>query len=480
MKRVFAVAGVMAFLLSQAGMAATYYVATNGNDANSGSIDHPWKTVQKAANTLNAGDTVYVMNGTYHEVVSVTRSGTSSDPMTFRNYPGQAPVIDGAGQGAPSGVLVIQNCAHIRVDGLGIMNTDSVHQSGIWLWNADDVKVERCYVYNTYSSGIKVNWSSNIVVNENEIEKCCQSGSEENISIKLVSHDVVASRNYIHNTAKEGIDVKEGAYNVLVIGNYLHNVERQALYADAWDRPTYNIEYRDNIMHDCDFGMGACAEMGGLLSNVRFVNNLAYDCNGPGMFCKDWGGATPHPMQDIYYVNNTVYNCAWGWGAGMDIGTYEANNVVVRNNILSQCGIPVRVNREPISKIIEKNLCENTTGIDPNWCIQGMPRFVNAAGDDFHLRGDSNAIDTGTSADAPAVDIEGKARPMGGRFDIGAYERAMGDLDWDGNIDFADFAILGGQWQQGPGTPSGDISPYPGDGVVDWVDVTELARCWGR
>jgi len=35
------------------------------NDANTGAIDRPWKTITKANNTLVAGDTVYIKAGTY-------------------------------------------------------------------------------------------------------------------------------------------------------------------------------------------------------------------------------------------------------------------------------------------------------------------------------------------------------------------------------------------------------------------------------
>ena len=34
-----------------------YYVAPTGNDDNPGSVDYPWRTIQKAADTLTAGDT---------------------------------------------------------------------------------------------------------------------------------------------------------------------------------------------------------------------------------------------------------------------------------------------------------------------------------------------------------------------------------------------------------------------------------------
>ena len=51
---------------------STYYVASTGSDTAAGSAAAPWKTLQKAANTLAAGDTVHV---------TVVNPG--DDPHTF-------------------------------------------------------------------------------------------------------------------------------------------------------------------------------------------------------------------------------------------------------------------------------------------------------------------------------------------------------------------------------------------------------------
>ena len=42
---------------------ATFFVSTTGNDANPGTSSAPWRTIQHAANTVHAGDTVQVMSG---------------------------------------------------------------------------------------------------------------------------------------------------------------------------------------------------------------------------------------------------------------------------------------------------------------------------------------------------------------------------------------------------------------------------------
>lgn len=79
---------------------AVFYVdSTAGNDNNNGtSIAAAFKTISKALNSISvAGTTVYVRKGTYYEGdLSITKSGTTNNPVTIRNFPGHKPVINGA------------------------------------------------------------------------------------------------------------------------------------------------------------------------------------------------------------------------------------------------------------------------------------------------------------------------------------------------------------------------------------------------
>ncbi|MCK4751820.1 MAG: hypothetical protein KAS75_00130, partial [Planctomycetes bacterium] len=52
------------------------------------------------------------------------------------------------------------------------------------------------------------------------------------------------------------------------------------------------------------------------------------------------------------------------------------------------------------------------------------------------------------------------------------------DINFDGDVDLDDFAILASQWRQPPGTPSADIEPPGGDGVVDEFDLAILTDYW--
>jgi hypothetical protein len=82
----------------------TYYVSSEiGSNYNAGtSATAPLATLQAAADLVQPGDTVEVMNGTYTgpqggDVVDITTSGTASAPITFEAAPGQTPVINISG-----------------------------------------------------------------------------------------------------------------------------------------------------------------------------------------------------------------------------------------------------------------------------------------------------------------------------------------------------------------------------------------------
>ena len=59
------------------------------------------------------------------------------------------------------------------------------------------------------------------------------------------------------------------------------------------------------------------------------------------------------------------------------------------------------------------------------------------------------------------------------------WETIPGDIDTDGDVDFADYAVLANYWLQPPGTPSADIAPPPdGDSIVNFLDLAVLAEHW--
>ena len=117
----------LASLLPASAFAApSYYVAKTGADTNPGTEQQPWLTVQHAANVASPGSTVYVHAGTYQERVNINVSGNSQDGyITFSNYPGETPILDGSTLVAPTsdnGMFFISNQNYIVINGFQIEN----------------------------------------------------------------------------------------------------------------------------------------------------------------------------------------------------------------------------------------------------------------------------------------------------------------------------------------------------------------------
>ena len=74
-----------------------FYVTTAGDDANPGTEEKPWKTVQKAADTMQPGDTVLIREGIYRENVQPSVGGSNeATRITYKAYPGEVPILSGS------------------------------------------------------------------------------------------------------------------------------------------------------------------------------------------------------------------------------------------------------------------------------------------------------------------------------------------------------------------------------------------------
>jgi hypothetical protein len=104
-----------------------YYVDganSSCSDANTGTESLPWCTIQKAANTLIAGETVYIKTANYNERVTVANSGTAGNYISFKAYPGHNPHIIGDGTCNWNGVFNIASKDYIKLEDLELSRQD--------------------------------------------------------------------------------------------------------------------------------------------------------------------------------------------------------------------------------------------------------------------------------------------------------------------------------------------------------------------
>ncbi|HMU45674.1 MAG TPA: right-handed parallel beta-helix repeat-containing protein, partial [Chitinophagaceae bacterium] len=85
-------------LIALNAVAANRYIAPNGNDNNSGTINSPWFSPNKAWQFMQPGDTLFVRGGQYlfndqTQLYLVGRSGTVNNRIVMVNYPGEHPVF---------------------------------------------------------------------------------------------------------------------------------------------------------------------------------------------------------------------------------------------------------------------------------------------------------------------------------------------------------------------------------------------------
>jgi hypothetical protein len=435
---------------AQAAQANIYYVAPGGDDDDPGTILHPWQTIQKAADTLVAGDTVYIRAGTYPERVVPQNSGSAGSPITYAAYPGETATIDGSGVTLPDdleGLFHIQGQSYIVVSGLRVINAGPYgNNAGILVLGSSHITVENNATYNTNSSGIGIWVSDHVIVDGNRVKEAGGGGWQECISV-AESDTFEVHDNEVLNCHKEGIDAKNGASNGQIYRNHVHHTQEVGIYVDAYENHTYNIAVYQNVVHDIqnNDGFAIGSEQGGLLENVRVYNNIAYHNRYVGLTIHNCcEGPAKHPVRDITVVNNTFYDNGWTiWGGGIALDNPDAQNVVIRNNIVSQnLYFQIAINPAiPAQNIaIDHNLIDGYRGTEGEIYgddyVEGDPLFADPSQADFHLQASSPAIDSGAALGAPARDYDGRPRPQDGDhdgtpvYDIGAYEVGFQATDW--------------------------------------------------
>src|SRR5688572_10785411 len=136
--------------------AATFYVATNGNDSGSGSLSAPFRTITKAAGVVRPGDTVSVRGGVYNEIVKASVKGTAAARITIQSHPGEQAIIDGTGTASATDLVQLGSAEYLDFTGFEVRNSNRL---GIAGWGSKNVRILNNKVHHSFRGGIYVGHS---------------------------------------------------------------------------------------------------------------------------------------------------------------------------------------------------------------------------------------------------------------------------------------------------------------------------------
>jgi len=179
-----------------------FYVAPTGSDANPGTAAQPWRTIQKALDTLRPSERGVVRAGTYVEDLEMTRAGTAAAPITVEAHPGERAVLRSAGSHP---LEVATSAAYFRLRGFVIEDHPGT------------------------------------------------SGG----NVDVYGHHVEISGNEVRDSTDQGIYTDEGSHHVWILGNWIHHNgegivhQGHGIYLQGDDHLVLN-----NVIHDHPHGFG--------------------------------------------------------------------------------------------------------------------------------------------------------------------------------------------------------------------------------
>lgn len=149
-----------------------YFVATWGDNADAGTFNEPWATLQYAMSNVSAGDTVYLRGGTYAvtSAQAITSNpglvGTEANPICFFNYPGEVPIIDGSTKTSQSHGITLYYSSWVEFRGIQARNhaqfESSSFPSAFNLYYCTDLTFDQCVVSDIGGRGFAGRWCSRL------------------------------------------------------------------------------------------------------------------------------------------------------------------------------------------------------------------------------------------------------------------------------------------------------------------------------
>ncbi len=404
--------------------AADYWVAPDGDDANPGTLEQPFRDPVQAAARLMPGDTLFFRQGRYRCRTSAiiglapARDGEPGRPITFRNHADEHVVIDVAETewGLTSNGFDWIVFDGFEVTGRGRNNMKiSAHHGRAKKGTGRHVTIRNCEVHGARSANI-------LAVNTPflTVENCRLHSSERSHGLYVAQgcHNAVVrhvtSENNRGNSGMQFNAAGGGITNVLAEANLLRgNAHGFSLMGVA------HSVFRNNILFDNGYD-------GPRGSGGREIILWTYGSGDrPGALC-----------DTVLFENNTVANLIpEGHRIRALVETRAGTrNVVFRNNAFVVRDRPVFALASFEGFVFENNALYNFAGaphatgggatladfaalrsLRETGTVADDPRFANMVRGDFRLQPDSPLIGAGFAPPGePKPDI-GARMTVGGR-----------------------------------------------------------------
>jgi hypothetical protein len=420
--------------------AKNYYISGSGSDSynglsptrGSGTVG-PFASIQKAADTTNPGDTVFIMNGTYTNVYSyvleIKRSGAANNWIVYMAYPGHSPRLSHNGWCG----IKSANASYIEINGLEIVgNRDNIT---LTYANANPGTAATSGGGIEFDGRGQQNHPHHILIVNNTISRCCGGG------ISMIQCDYVTIDNnrvwgnaWYSQWANSGISIYQNwrfdaatGYKMLITRNVCYDNRSLVKWV-----ATNALSDGNGIIIDDSKNTQNSSTLGAYTGRTLVTNNVCFNNGGSGIHS--------YSSEHVDIINNTTYFNGQIVNYPNCFANSSADVKLLNNISYAAPGKPVNDNYQNSNVTYDYNIYYG--GLIP--VVKGPhdtvadPQFVkadtNASLADFRLNPASPGIDRGTTTGAPGQDIAGTTRPQGAGIDIGAYEHSIASASRPGPL----------------------------------------------
>ena len=416
---------ILLVIVPQLSLGATYYLSPAGSDTNPGTLSKPWKTLdrlQDAQSILKAGDIIYFRGGNYIINDSTKRdyyswnsakTATAAAPISYKNYPGEKPIIVGDRRTKSPGTLIyLQN--YVTIDGLTFQETSGQRLAG---GHGDDPNKR----HNGYAWTAISTWATGVAIRNVSIQGWT-------LGMFYAGSKIIFEKNRITNTRSHRLYISGSS------GIFRNNI-LEGTYG-YWNQQGFQVQYlkavgnkiHNNIIYE---GKANGFVLSGQVSNNNvFINpgNKSASVSGPGVMIGLWCEDGPTGLGNKVY-NNTFMGMTKNAVLSDPLtpkcnGIRPASRVEMRDNIFYPSN-KIAVGLTQNYTNIKNNIFYNISNSAPSGNRLVDPLLVNSRGTtsaSAMLRSGSPAIDAGKSTLFPSSDYNGRKRPQGKTYDIGAFE----------------------------------------------------------